>query len=73
MFTISQRYEVGAFASGAFTNLLDYGRSLGLDIQDRRDGGLFIKRGTVTATGRQGDLLKFGRAFDRLVSATNER
>lgn len=63
-------YEVGILARGILADLVAYGRSLGLDVQVHRGGGMLVQRGYLVASGDPGALFRFVEHFRKVAQAS---
>lgn len=65
-------YKVGLLARGAFADVIAFGRSLGLDVNDHRGGGIFERRGYVALAGPWPKVRQFLDRWVQLEDASRE-
>lgn len=65
--TLRWQYTAPLLVLGDLEDLIAYGRSIGLGIQDHRGGGWLVKRGWIVAKGERARLRRLLRAWITLV------
>lgn len=65
--TTRTHVDIGRLIYGRFLDTIAYGRSLGLDIEFHRGGGVLSVRGYVVTTGEWSETRKFLAALGELM------